>query len=76
MYKKFPVKKNVLKLLGFNTVPLVFASRKGCKDIQVSPKESQNFLGKGETSVKANKTAFAVLFAKFAVFRLGGALVT
>ena len=37
-----------------------------------NPKSSLKLFGKGETDVKANKTAKAVLFAKFVAFRRGG----
>jgi len=37
-----------------------------------NPKSFKELFGKGETDVKANKTAKAVLFAKFVAFRRGG----
>ena len=44
-------------------------------NIKNSQKVSKNFLGKGETDVKANKTAFAVLLqnsSSFDVVRMTG----
>ena len=43
----------------------IFPIRKGGKDIQNSQKVSQNFLGKGETDEKANKTAKSCLYSYF-----------
>lgn len=62
----------MLNLLGSTQSRLSLLPEKVAKTFRSPKKYRRYFLGKGETSVKANKTAFAVLFAKFAVFRLGG----